>query len=200
MNRKDRRRLKKARRERRDAPRVVDVDAILGRITALLQGGHAGQARGLCQSLLAERPDDARVLNLGAIACFETGDASTAVTLLETAIEHEPRFVDAHNNLGNVLKAEGDLLRAESAYRRAIDIAPSYFDAHFNLGIVLEAMGRPGEGKESYRNALDIQPDYLPAYLNSGSSTRRSNTIGGSSRWIPATWTRSTTWGARSTS
>jgi tetratricopeptide (TPR) repeat protein len=145
---------------------------MLGQITALLQSGHAGEARGLCQSLLAEQPREHRVLNLAAIACFETGDAPTAATLLETAIEHQPDFVDAHNNLGNVLKAQGDLLRAESAYRDAIEIAPSYFDAHFNLGIVLEAMGRPGEAQESYKNALDIQPDFLPAYLNSGNACK----------------------------
>lgn len=172
MNRKDQRRLRKVRRERGDAPRLPDIEAALGQITALLQGGRAGEARALCQSLLAEQPREHRLLNLAAIACFETGDASTALTLLETAIEHCPDFVDAHNNLGNVLKAEGDLLRAESAYRRAIEIAPTYFDAHFNLGIVLEAMGRPGEARESYRKALDIQPDFLPAYLNAGNACK----------------------------
>jgi tetratricopeptide (TPR) repeat protein len=172
MSRKDQQRLRRVRRERRDASRAPDVDATLGQITALLQGGHAGDARGLCQSLLEAHPDDPRVLNLGAIACFETGDASTAVTLLQTAIEHQPDFVDAHNNLGNVLKAEGDFLRAESAYRRAIEIAPTYFDAHFNLGIVLEAMGRPAEARDSYKSALDIQPDFLPAYLNSGNALK----------------------------
>ncbi len=105
MNRKDQRRLRKVRRERGDAPRLPDIEAALGQVTALLQGGRAGEARALCQSLLAEQPREHRLLNLAAIACFETGDAATALTLLETAIEHRPDFVDAHNNLGNVLKA-----------------------------------------------------------------------------------------------
>jgi tetratricopeptide (TPR) repeat protein len=177
MNRKDRKRLTKARREGRrqgngSGAQARDIDSSLGQITALLQGGHASEARDICQSLLAEHPDDARALNLGAIACFQTGDASTAVALLETAINHRPDFVDAHNNLGNVLKAEGDLLRAEAAYRQAIDFAPMYFDAHFNLGIVLEAMGRPGEARDTYKRALDIQPDFLPAYLNTGNALK----------------------------
>lgn len=138
----------------------------------MLQAGHAGEARELTQQLLVAHPEDARALNLGAIACFQTGDASTAAALLESAIQRQPDFVDAHNNLGNVLKAVGDLLRAETAYRRAIEVAPMYFDARFNLGIVLEAMGRPGEARDSYKSALDIQPDFLPAYLNTGNALK----------------------------
>ena len=177
MYRKDRKRLKKARNEGRRGGNGSggagrDMDATLGRITALLQAGHAGEARGLCQTLLEAHPEDARALNLGAIACFETGDAETARALLQAAISHEPEFVDAHNNLGNVLKAEGDLARAESAYRRAIDIAPTYFDAHFNLGIVLEAMGRPAEARDAYARALDMQPDFVPGYFNTGNALK----------------------------
>lgn len=177
MNRNDRKRLKKARSEARDkgngaGAQVRDMESALGRITALLQGGHPAEAREFCQSLLAKHPDDPRALNLGAIACFHTGDTSTAVALLESAVTRQPDFVDAHNNLGNVLKAIGDLLRAETCYRRAIELAPMYFDARFNLGIVLEAMGRPGEARDAYKGALDIQPDFLPAYLNSGNTLK----------------------------
>ena len=180
MNRKDQRRLQKARRGRQDGSQkgngsgkqTVDIDAALGRITALLQSGHPDGARELCQALLAEHPQDPRALNLGAIACFETADDATATALLEAAIKLPPDFVDAHNNLGNVLKARGDFLRAETAYRHAIEFAPAYFDALFNLGIVLEAMGRPGEARDTYGKALDVQPDFLPAYLNTGNALK----------------------------
>ena len=177
MNRKDQKRLKQTRRESRHKGNGAgmpgrDVESSLGQITALLQGGHAGEAKQMCQTLLDERPEDARVLNLSAIACFQTGDSDGAVALLKTAVEHQPDFIDAHNNLGNVLKAKGDLFEAEAAYRQAIHLAPSYFDAHFNLGIVLEAMGRPGEARDTYKNALDIQPDFLPAYLNTGNALK----------------------------
>jgi tetratricopeptide (TPR) repeat protein len=180
MNRQDQRRLKKTRRDRKDGshgsngsgPGGVDVDAMLSRITALLQSGHPGGARELCQALLAAHPEDPRALNLGAIACFQTDDAATATALLEAAIKLQPDFVDAHNNLGNVFKARGDFIRAEAAYRHAIEYAPTYFDALFNLGIVLEAMGRPGEARDTYGKALDIKPDFLPAYLNTGNALK----------------------------
>ncbi|MCK5365356.1 MAG: tetratricopeptide repeat protein, partial [Gammaproteobacteria bacterium] len=180
MNRHDQRRLKKIRKDRQDGPRGsngsgpggTDVDAMLSRITALLQGGQPGGARELSQALLAEHPEDPRALNLGAIACFQTDDAVTATALLETAIKLQPDFVDAHNNLGNVLKAQGDFIRAETAYRHALELAPTYFDALFNLGIVLEAMGRPGEARDTYGKALDIKPDFLPAYLNTGNALK----------------------------
>ena len=94
MYRKDRKRLDRARRETRKGRNGSggaggpggNLDASLGRITALLQAGHAREARGLCQSLLESHPEDPRALNLGAIACFETGDSETACALLEAAI------------------------------------------------------------------------------------------------------------------
>jgi tetratricopeptide (TPR) repeat protein len=180
MNRKDQQRLQKARRGRQQGSQkgngsgkqAVDIETALGQVTALLQSGHPSGARELSQALLAEHPKDPRALNLGAIACFQTDDAATATALLEAAISLKPDFVDAHNNLGNVLKARGEFLRAESAYRHAIELAPSYFDALFNLGIVLEAMGRPGEARDSYGKALDIRPDFLPAYLNTGNAQK----------------------------
>jgi Flp pilus assembly protein TadD len=145
MNRKDRKRLSKARQKGNGPgggpPR--DITSSLGQITALLQGGHPGDARALCQSLLEEVPDDPQVLNLGAIACFQTGDSATAVSLLESALEREPGFVDAHNNLGNVFKAEGDLLRAEKAYRSAIHRAGSHGPAGRGTGHLQERPGHP---------------------------------------------------------
>ncbi|MEE9267179.1 MAG: tetratricopeptide repeat protein [Gammaproteobacteria bacterium] len=180
MNRKDQRRLHEARRKRQEGSpkgngsgsQAADIDAALGQVTALLQSGHPSDARKLSQALLAEHPEDPRALNLGAIACFQTDDAATATALLDAAIRLQPDFVDAHNNLGNVLKARGDFIRAETAYRHAIDLAPTYFDALFNLGIVLEAMGRPGEARDTYGKALDVQPDFLPAYLNTGNALK----------------------------
>jgi len=177
MSRKDRIRPKKTRSEPRrrgngSGGAARDLDATLGRIMSLLQAGYASRARELCRPLLKAYPDNPHVLNLGAIACFQTGDSETARTLLEAATRHRPEFVDAYNNLGNVLKAEGDLLGAESAYRKAIEIAPAYSNAHFNLGIVLEAMGRPAEARDAYKNALEIQPGFLPACFNMGNALK----------------------------
>jgi uncharacterized protein (TIGR02466 family) len=88
------------------------------------------------------------------------------------ALAQRPDFVDAHNNLGNVYKAIGQLHEAQASYERAIAIHSEHADAHFNLGIVLEAMGRPAEAEAAYRSALYTRPDFIPACHNLGNALK----------------------------
>ena len=58
-----------------------------------------------CQARhLAAQPDHPHALNLSGVAAFQTGDAERGVKLVKAALSLEPDYVDAHNNLGNMLK------------------------------------------------------------------------------------------------
>ena len=57
------------------------------------------------------------------------------------AIAADPKFADAHNNLGNLLYDERkDVAGAESAYRDAIAADPKFVLAHNNLEYLLNNM------------------------------------------------------------
>jgi len=53
------------------------------------------------------------------------------------AVELRPDFPEAHVNLGNVLRRQGELAAAVEAYRRAIALRPQFPEALSNLGNVL---------------------------------------------------------------
>ena len=53
------------------------------------------------------------------------------------ALELEPDFAEAHNNLGNVLRALGQLEEAEACFERALELKPAFPGAHNNLANVL---------------------------------------------------------------
>ena len=58
------------------------------------------------------------------------------------AIRLKPDYAEAHSNLGNALRAMGQLDEAIAAYRQAIRLQPDLADAHVNLGNVLKVRGQ----------------------------------------------------------
>ncbi len=53
------------------------------------------------------------------------------------AIELNPEFAEAHDNLGTTLAGCGRVDEAIAHYQRALEIDPGYAYAHYNLGLAL---------------------------------------------------------------
>jgi tetratricopeptide (TPR) repeat protein len=66
------------------------------------------------------------------------------------AIALKSDFVDAHSNLGNVLRRQGKVEEAIAACRRAILIKPDFAPAHLNLALALLLRGDFDEGWREY--------------------------------------------------
>src|SRR5262249_43126046 len=73
---------------------------------------------------------------------------------------------NAHYNLGNALKATGDVKGAIDAYRQAIAINPKKVEAHTSLGMALGATGDVAGAIAAFNDALGIQPEYSVALVN----------------------------------
>jgi hypothetical protein len=84
------------------------------------------------------------------------------------AIAADPNFVQAHNNLGSVLKQQAKLLEATEAFRAAAAIAPTFAGVHFNLGNILEQQGRLAEAQSAYRRVLQLEPRHPEAHKHLG--------------------------------
>jgi tetratricopeptide (TPR) repeat protein len=91
-----------------------------------------------------------------------------ACSVLQRAAELLPQDAEAHNNLGNALRAGGQLGEALASCQRALRIRPEFPEAHNNLGNVLRDLGRFPEAAASYRQALAGRPEYADAYNNLG--------------------------------
>ena len=72
----------------------------------------------------------------------------------------------AYNNLGNLLKDEGDLTSAQMAYKAALKIDPTFATGHYNLGLTLKAAGNLTDAIAYYRQAIKIDPEYAEAHQN----------------------------------
>lgn len=74
------------------------------------------------------------------------------------ALQLNPRYGEALNNLAAVYYAEKDYKRAEKLYRRALKLIPNSAIAYNNLGTVYFAEEKFKQGAEAYRTAFGIDP------------------------------------------
>ncbi len=74
----------------------------------------------------------------------------------------------AYNNLGNLLKAIGDLKGAKTAYETTLKIDPAFVTGYYNLGMIFKAMGLFKDAIAAYVKAIDLNPEYARAYQNLG--------------------------------
>jgi len=89
---------------------------------------------------------------------LNSGDVEGAIAAYRLALEIDPTFVPALNNLALALKRTGQRQEGEKLLRKALALAPEDFELHNNLAVLLHEEARLDEAELSYRNALRIRP------------------------------------------
>src|ERR1700722_12836061 len=109
---------------------------------------------------------NASELNESGNAFFDAGDFGRAQEHYAKSIAADPRFAEAHNNLGQTLRRQGMLPAARAALEQAIRLDPALAIAHYNLGGVLQESGDAAGAIVQYQMALDIYPEFERARLD----------------------------------
>ena len=98
-------------------------------------------------------------------------------TLYQTTIQRNPACWMAHNNLGNILAARGDIDAAIGHYRTAMAIKPDYAEPPNNLGNIAADRGHLDEAIAYYRQSLASDGNYVEAHNNLGNALARHGEI-----------------------
>jgi Flp pilus assembly protein TadD len=109
---------------------------------------------------------DALRANNQAAELVMQGGFHTAETLLTRALTLDPRYADAHNNLGQLLYRQGDWAGAITRYQEAIALQPAIPIYHYNLGLARERAGEYVGAVAAYQTALTLDPVYVQALNN----------------------------------
>ncbi|CAO3378230.1 tetratricopeptide repeat protein [Azospirillum argentinense] len=94
------------------------------------------------------------------------GLAAEAEAAYRRTLALNPRFAEAHNNLGNVLRALGRAEEAVAAYREALACGLDHPLVHYNLASALKAAGDAASAERHFRRALVEEPAYAEAFNN----------------------------------
>ena len=148
------------------------VQQMLGPLIALYQQGEFEAVSERAMALTKQHPNSCLLWNMIGLAQTELGQLDKAVEHLRHAVKLDPRFPDAHSNLGNVLLRQERYDDAIASYRHALGINPNFTIAHYNIGKALHEKGELDEAIASFQNAIRTRPDYADAYLNMGNALR----------------------------
>ena len=94
----------------------------------------------------------------------EEGRFAEAFTILRLAIQRNPNYAPAHNNLGRILEQLSRPQEALTEFERAAELDPQYFLAIFNCAATLHSMGRAEEAMKRVQRALEINPDHAGSH------------------------------------
>lgn len=95
-------------------------------------------------------------------------DVPGAITSFTRAVELDPQFAEAHNNLGVYLLQSGNTESAILHLRAAVALAPSWAKAHLNLGDALRANRGFDAAVAELQRALQLDASLNEVHYNYG--------------------------------
>jgi len=143
------------------SPQVLFDEAL-----SLQQTGEFRAAIERFERLLISVPDNADVLNLCAICCFQVGDRERAIELFERAVAAKPSHDDAWNNLGQLRQELNDHIGASEAYANVCKLVPDAPHGFVNFGNMCQFLNRFEEGAKAYERALMLDPGQPEVWTN----------------------------------
>jgi Tfp pilus assembly protein PilF len=99
---------------------------------------------------------------------FNRREFSKAIQAYQKAIELDPTYVEAYNNLGITYQMIGESDKAFEVYERATKINPKYEKGYNNLGTLLLLKDRYEEALDAFQKALGINSNNIESHVNLG--------------------------------
>src|SRR4051812_10531423 len=131
------------------------ADESIEQALALHQGGQLQQAEQIYRQILQGDPNHVDAMHFLGVLAHQVGRHDVAVQLIGAAVQRGAGAA-ALNNLGEALRASGQVDRAIAAYRQAIEQEPNYAEAHSNLGLALQTKGQLDEALAAHRRAVEL--------------------------------------------
>jgi superkiller protein 3 len=91
-------------------------------------------------------------------------DTDEKIAFFTQAIEADPAYKEAYNDLAVVYMERGEWETAIGDLNKAIGVDATYFLPYYNLGICYNQLGRHNESIKAYRACIEHNANYLNAY------------------------------------
>lgn len=104
------------------------------------RGSSTQSSRNLSQKEenLSELQKEARTYRAQGLEFQRIGNIEAALSLYQKAVELDPTYAVAYNDLGVIYEASGAIDRAEESYLKCVNIDPAYLSVYTNLALLYE--------------------------------------------------------------
>ena len=118
---------------------------------------------------IAADPDDPLgAFNRGVVLQLLKEGEGEIVSAYRRAVELDPTFIEAWNNLGNALTSLRKFDEADAAFANALAVNRDYAKASFNRAVLNDLRDRTDAAIAQYRDAIAADVGYAEAYYNLG--------------------------------
>ncbi|HEY7472938.1 MAG TPA: tetratricopeptide repeat protein [Gemmatimonadota bacterium] len=143
-----------------------DGERILIEVAQAGVDGRGDEQLALLRELVAKYPGDVRAHNaLAGQLAFARQDWEAGIAEYKKAVEIDPTFSQAWNNMGYAARAAGRFDEAEQAFRKYIEVLPSEPNPYDSYAEFLMKMGRFDESIVQYRKALEADSTFNASYI-----------------------------------
>jgi len=125
-----------------------------------------GQAKVLCEKMLAAYPDDIDTLiKMGDIAIGQ-GDFNRALNYLKKTLKLSPDSFDVHEKIGTAYFQLSRYDKAVEHFNRAVQLRPEKSGIYNNLGFALYKQGTLDKAIEGFEKSLELKPGVYEVHNN----------------------------------
>ncbi|MEM5326876.1 tetratricopeptide repeat protein [Paraburkholderia sp. JHI2823] len=146
------------------------MEPVFVRAYAAHRDGRLADAERGYRATLAADPVHVDALHLLGVLRHQQGQHAEAADLVRRAVTLRPDDAALQLNLGNALKALGELDGAIERFRNALTLAPAFALAHYNLGNAYAAIGRHEDAMYAFSHAVRLQPGDASSHNNLGNA------------------------------
>ena len=143
------------------------------KLLALLDGGRAAETERLAATMLRAHPASALALNILATAQAMQGKSAAADANFRKAIQADPNYAEAYDNLGRFLIDQKREPEAVQLFRKAVTLAPGLHSALVNLATSFTQAGQPAAALTLLERARAGGADASPLYMAMGNAHTR---------------------------
>jgi len=155
-----------------ELPKHASARGVLA--TSLIQQERFDDARHEYLQLIADNPQEFRVLAMLGHLGVRTGDHVDARRHFDAALRVAPTFIEARAGLALLAMIEGDLAEADRQLAKVLAIDPEFPGAHRLMGDRWYGLGEYGKALAEYEQTLKAQPDDFRTLLQAAASARRA--------------------------
>ena len=116
---------------------------------------------------IQEEPQDLVAFQMGNLFMM-LGQMKSAIDIYSQAININPNYAHAYNNIGVAKTELGQHKEAIKNFDKAININPKFTEAYSNRGAAKAKLGRYKEAIKDYDEAIKLNPNDAETYKNRG--------------------------------
>jgi tetratricopeptide (TPR) repeat protein len=150
---------KSAQKQKKKLDRAVQLDGLYAALKAAPTAQIAKEIeKRIDAAHLVTDSDTLNLLMIRARTTMEAREFETALALLDSLIEVNPRYTEAWAQRATLYFVKKDLYRSLADLRVVLAQEPRHYQALAGLGVILQDLGEDKRALDAFRRALEVNP------------------------------------------